>query len=185
MRRLIKLKQKGQSTIEFALVLFAFIFFLSVSYNAVVSFVVYQYLSYATFMTARAYQAARSDSDAQLQAAKNTMAVYVPNVRPGQQSTGYGYGRRALATITSFTTPTAGTVDQKFTLEFEVPFVTLPIGDNFRRDFGTIKLTASSLLGRDPNASECRSFFRQKFSDLHGVPGPAGHSPEDMEDNGC
>lgn len=180
-------KRKGQSTIEFALVLFAFIFFLSVSYNAVVSFVVYQYLSYATFMSARAYQAARQDEGEQLSAAEKTMAVYVPGVKPGPQNTRYAYSAtRTLARITAFTTPTAGKVDQKFTLEFEVPFVTLPIGEGFRRDFGTIKLTATSLLGREPNASECRQFFREAFDRLRGNrPMNVQHNSEGMEDNGC
>jgi hypothetical protein len=182
-------KDKGQSTVEFIFVFIAFIFFLSLSYNAVVSFAVYQYLSYATFMTARAYQASRDDPAAQLEAAKKTMAIYVSNVQPGSGSTPFGFSRnKTLATITAFTTPTPnpGNFLTPFRLDFEVPLITVPLGQDLKRDFGTLKLSTQSSLGREPTKAECVNFFKsfiQKF--LRGGGGPAGHSWEGMEDNGC
>jgi hypothetical protein len=174
--------KKGQSTIEFIFVFFAFIFFLSISYNAVVSFAVYQYMSYATFMTARAYQAARQTPADQRQAALRTIAIYVPGVTEGTQSTGFAFSPvRPLARVTAFVVPAVGSAGP-FVLQFEVPFITLPLGDDIKAAFGTLTLRATSQLGREVSMQECRSFFTRKFGELGGS-GP--HSAADMEDNGC
>lgn len=181
-------KQKGQSTIEFIFVFIAFIFFLSLSYNTVVSFAVYQYLSYATFMSARAYQASRDDPNAQLEAATRTMEIYVPDVKPGQGSTPFRFSRRTLATIKSFETPSvsqnSGNVTQPFRLKFEVPLITVPLGADLKKEFGTITLSTESNLGREPTQKECEVFFQKFFSKFFkgGIP---LHTWEGMEDNGC
>jgi hypothetical protein len=181
-------KKKGQSTVEFIFVFIAFIFFLSLSYNTVVSFAVYQYLSYATFMTARAYQASRDDPNAQLQAAIRTMNIYVPDVPQGQGSTKFGFSARTLATIKKFETPSAsqnsGNVTQPFRLTFEVPLITVPLGKDLKRDFGTITLSTESNLGREPTKKECEVFF-QKFFSKFFKGGNNLHTWEGMEDNGC
>ena len=181
--------KKGQSTVEFIFVFIAFIFFLSLSYNAVVSFAIYQYLSYATFMTARAYQAGREDPNAQLEAAKRTMQIYVPNVSPGAGSTPFGFSpKRSLATITAFTTPTvnssSGEAKTPFRLEFEVPLITVPLGQDLKRQFGTLKLSTQSNLGREPTQKECQDFFKSFFSKFFRG-GNSLHTWEGMEDNGC
>jgi hypothetical protein len=181
-------RKKGQSTVEFIFVFIAFIFFLSLSYNTVVSFAVYQYLSYATFMSARAYQAGREDPNSQLEAATRTMQIYVPNVTPGSSPTPFGFSsKRTLATITSFTTPSVnsefGDVNKPFVLEFEVPLITVPLGQDLKKEFGTIKLKTQSNLGREPTQKECQSFFQKFFSNFSR--GSSLHTWEGMEDNGC
>jgi hypothetical protein len=184
-----KFKKAGQGTIEFIFVFIAFIFFLSLSYNAVVSFAVYQYLSYATFMTARAYQASRDDPNKQLEAATRTMKIYVPNVSPGSGSTPFGFSaKRKLATITAFITPNVnsntGNVTTPFRLEFEVPLITVPLGQDLKKEFGTLKLSTQSNLGREPTKKECQMFFQKKFQDFFRG-GNNLHTWEGMEDNGC
>lgn len=192
MKKIMKInfhKKKGQGTVEFIFVFIAFIFFLSLSYNAVVSFAVYQYLSYATFMSARAYQASRDDPNAQLEAATRTMKIYVPNVSPGSGSTPFSFSsKRKLATITNFTTPkvntTTGFVTTPFRLEFEVPLITVPLGQDLKKTFGTLDLYTESNLGREPTKKECQTFFQNFFQDFLRV-GNSLHSWEGMEDNGC
>ncbi len=180
--------QNGQSTIEFAFVIFAFIFFLSMSYNAVVSFAVYQYLSYANFMAARAYQPSRATPALQREKAIQTMQVYVPNVQanPSQRTSFAFSARRPLAIITGWTVPAEETATP-FILEFEVPFITLPLGEEMRRTFGTFNLRTEVTLGRENTRVECRSFFEEFFRSMGYAPGAGGmpHSPDGMEDNGC
>ena len=177
-------KQKGQSTIEFIFVFIAFIFFLSLSYNAVVSFAVYQYFSYATFMTARAYQASRDDPSAQLEAATRTMKIYVPNVNPGPSSTPFGFSsKRTLATVKDFVIPRPGFAGD-FKLQFEVPLITVPLGADLKRDFGSLQLWTQSNLGREPTKKECEDFFQGFFSTFFRGGNPL-HTWRGMEDNGC
>ena len=190
MKKIMKVKfhkKEGQGTVEFIFVFIAFIFFLSLSYNAVVSFAVYQYLSYATFMSARAYQASRDDPNAQLEAATRTMKIYVPNVSPGSGSTPFGFSsKRKLATITNFSTPSvnSGNVRTPFRLEFEVPLITVPLGQDLKKTFGTLNLSTQSNLGREPTKKECQFFFQEFFSKFFRG-GNSLHSWEGMEDNGC
>jgi hypothetical protein len=178
-------KQKGQSTIEFVFVLFAFIFFLSLSYNAVVSFAVYQYFSYANFMAARAMQAGRETNAQQELASLKVMQMYVPGINVGSQDLLFSFSsKRPLARIKGWLVPRALSTDfeHPFVLIFEVPLLTLPLGEEIRQEFGTITLKTSAVLGREPSAEECRGFFDQFFSRMGGG---APHRPEDMEDNGC
>lgn len=178
-----RVKNKGQSTIEFAFVLFAFISFLSLSYNAVVAFSVYQYLSYANFMAARAMQSSRATLDLQNNASLKVMKIYVPGITLNAQDTRFGFSRsRLLARITSWKKPEIGSTNLPFILVFKVPLLTLPIGNDLRREFGWITLKTSVILGREPTTQECHSFFQRFFVDMHGT---TPHSPEAMEDNGC
>lgn len=176
--------KRGQSTIEFIFVFFAFIFFLSMSYNAVVSFAVYQYLSYANFMAARAYQASRATPEAQNQAARDVMRVYVPGIKPGSQNTPFAFSsKRPLARIRRWEVPLPDPrVELPYILEFDVPFLTLPLGEEIKQSFGTLRLKTTLMMGREPARSECRAFFVRFFGAMGGS-GP--HSAEDMEDNGC
>lgn len=179
----MKRGNKGQSTIEFALVFIAFIFFLSLSYNAVVSFSIQQYLSYATFMTARSYQAARQDPARQLAAAKRTMSIYVPGVSEyGSRTTVFTFGSRPLAWIKTFTGPGAGQANVPFRLVFDVPFLSFPLSESMRASFGKLELSTESNLGREPTRQECEQFFDNFFS---GFSGGGIHRADGMEDNGC
>lgn len=176
-------RKKGQSTIEFIFVFFAFIFFLSMSYNAVISFAVYQYLSYANFMAARAYQPARNGKFDQRNSAVRAMRVYVPGIELGTQDTLFAFSqKRPLARITSWSVPEPDALGLPFLLTFEVPFLTLPLGDDIKRDFGELTLKTTVMLGREPSKEECQAYFEDLFRAFRGS---APHSPADMEDNGC
>lgn len=175
--------RKGQSTIEFIFVFFAFILFLSLSYNAVISFAVYQYLSYANFMAARAYQPSRATREEQELAALRVMQVYVPGIRPQNQNTVFSFSpSRKLATITQWLPPRPDQQNIPTVLVFKVPFLSLPLGDDMRRNFGEITLRSTVTLGREPSVYECRRFFIEFFRVMRGT---TPHSAADMEDNGC
>jgi hypothetical protein len=179
--------KRGQSTIEFCLVFFAFIFFLSMSYNAVVAFATYQYLSYANFMAARARQAGRETIGAQQAAAHAVMDMYVPGIREGGQNLYFGFSRtRKLAIITAWNVPSSGAPDKlnPFELEFDVWLITVPIGEDMRNRFGKLKLKTTAALGREPSSEECRGFFERFFSLYKNGPNNM-HNSGDMEDNGC
>ncbi len=178
-----KKHKKGQSTIEFIFVFFAFVFFLSMSYNAVISFAVYQYLSYANFMAARAYQPSRSGKIEQRNAAIKVMQVYVPGITVGSQTTNFAFSaKRPLARIRQWAVPEPDSPNLPFLLQFEVPFLTLPLGDDIKQTFGNLTLKTTVMLGREPSAEECRFFFAEFFNSMGGG---APHSAADMEDNGC
>lgn len=178
-----KAKLKGQSTIEFIFVFFAFIFFLSMSYNAVISFAVYQYLSYANFMAARAYQPSRNGKLDQRNSAIRAMQLYVPGIEVGQQGTEFAFSaKRPLARIRLWAVPEPDSPNLPFLLEFDVPFLTLPLGDDIKKSFGNLRLKTTVMLGREPAVEECRSFFQQMFNSFGGG---APHSAAGMEDNGC
>jgi hypothetical protein len=179
----MKNMKKGQSTIEFIFVFFAFIFFLSMSYNAVVSFAIYQYFSYANFMAARAYQPSRETKLDQNNAAVNAMGVYIPGIRIGSQNTLFSFSAsRPLARIKTWNVPRPDSPNLPMVLEFEVPFLTLPLGEEIKQTFGTLNLKTTVLIGREPSREECRRFFVDFFGRMGGG---APHSPDGMEDNGC
>jgi len=180
----MKTRRKGQSTIEFTFVLFAFIFFLSLSYNAVVSFAVYQYLSYANFMAARSFQASRGTKLLQEQKSLATMQLYVPGVTNNMKTpVPFAFSsKRKLAIITAWDVPYADSPNLPFHLEFQVPLLSLPLGDEIRKEFGWLNLHTDVILGREVTQEECLFFFTRFFDSL------GGHSPHTaagMEDNGC
>ncbi|MEZ4814695.1 MAG: hypothetical protein R3A80_05750 [Bdellovibrionota bacterium] len=178
-----KKTKSGQSTIEFIFVFFAFIFFLSMSYNAVISFAVYQYLSYANFMAARAYQPARTGKLDQRNAAISAMGVYVPGIEVGSQNTLFAFSsKRPLARIRLWAVPEPDSQNLPFILQFEVPFLTLPLGDDIKQTFGTLTLKTTVMLGREPSRDECRFYFSNLFNSLGGS---SPHTAAAMEDNGC
>jgi hypothetical protein len=115
------------------------------------------------------------------------MKIYVPNVSPGSGSTPFGFSsKRKLATITNFSTPSvnSGNVRTPFRLEFEVPLITVPLGQDLKKTFGTLNLSTQSNLGREPTKKECQVFFQEFFSKFFRG-GNSLHSWEGMEDNGC
>jgi hypothetical protein len=76
----IKNSRSGQTVIEFALVSVIFIFMLVVTFNAILAFGTQQYLSYATFMAARAYQAGAKDETTASGAAANVLKRFIPGI---------------------------------------------------------------------------------------------------------
>jgi hypothetical protein len=71
-------KKKGQSLLEFLFVSVFFIFLLALTYQSVIVFTMHQYISYVTFMAARAYQAAGPNPGDQRARAFQTLKAYLP-----------------------------------------------------------------------------------------------------------
>jgi len=215
-----KRHRSGQTILEFALVSIFFIFLLVVTYNAVVGFSVHQYFSYVVFQSARSFQASRESPQRQQSAALETLQSFIPALN----QTGSGldipvvfesFRRLPVATIRAAVIPVAqewdygdygpgeltasGIPARSVALEFDVPFVTLPIGD-LGEGLEVIRMRAASFLGRENTQFECRSFFDyflESFSfqsmGVSGAPGDVQSRNRDfarqfswaMEDNGC
>ena len=209
----MSLKQKlprkvkaGQTVIEFALVSVIFIFMLVVTFNAILAFSMQQYLSYAAFMAARAYQASGTSPDQQRQAARKVLSRYIPDLPSTDNFSGLGHPikfknfAKPLGFVVGIAIPEAqegdygqaGPSSSKYIgISFRVPFAELPLGQEVRDRFGLITLETRSFLGREVSQNECRGFFRGFFGKFK----PSGANPANslsdeesaffMEDNGC
>lgn len=71
--------KSGQSLVEFALVSILFFFMIILTLNAILIFATHQYLSYSTFLTARAFQASALTQDQQLAHACQVLARMLDN----------------------------------------------------------------------------------------------------------
>jgi hypothetical protein len=199
-----KSRREGQTLIEFALVSIIFIFMLVVTLNGILAFSIQQYLSYAVFMSARAYQAAAKDPEEQRKNALMTLESLVPNFREnGNFDVQFpSFGTRSLATVTQVEIPDpqvgdygpAGVGAKAIRMVFDVPLAPLPLGDTIRANFGKIQLEAESFLGREVTQSECRSFFKSFIGKFRISGASDVQSKNDvfvneyshyMEDNGC
>lgn len=198
---------QGQSVVEFALVSFVFIALLILTMNAILAFTVQQYLSFATFMAARAYQASARNPEAQETAAFRTLAEYIPGLPNQESQTGIGFPLnfpqfgKDLAYIFRTRIPEASwgdygvvppTDDRSIRIEFRVPLMQLPLGEGLRERFGMIDMSAQSFLGREVTQEECRSFFQGflRAFQLSGTPNDKNaeftrRQHIYMEDNGC
>lgn len=178
-------KKRGQGVVEFALVSIIFLNMFLLTLNGVLAFTTQQYISYATFMAARAFQASHETfENGQRAAAQATLNKYLTLV--------YNDGGKELARITNVYIPNAVKEvpygykaperASQIRVEFEVPLVQLPLGD-LKQSFGYIKLEAVSYLGREPTVSECRNFFKAFYN--HYGTGGIGWSDKGMDDNNC
>ena len=205
-----KSSKKGQTLIEFALVSIIFIFLLVLTFNAILAFSVQQYLSYATFMSARAYQAAGDNPADQVARARGILSQFIPGLPPpGTDNFGspglpikFSLFPRPIAFLQQIQIPDpqpgdegAGIPDppRAIRLVFNMPLAQIPLGQLVRERLGLIRLESQSFLGREVSTQECRGFFRG-FLSSYRIPGaPANHqnfvgSPSSsllMEDNGC
>lgn len=203
-------RRKGQTLIEFAFVSVLFIFMLVITFNAILAFVAHQYISYATFMAARAYQASADMPQRQVENAKETFAQYIPGLTGTQVNTGMSFPvvferfspRKIFARITGvqISSPTPMTygmrAESEILVSFEVPFAQLPLGSAIGSQISFLKLTARSSLGREVTAAECQAYFRSRYekvlNSIKEAPGlksgNAGYVQglwKNMEDNGC
>ncbi len=203
-------RRQGQTLIEFAFVSVLFIFMLVITFNAILAFVTHQYISYATFMAARAYQASADTPQRQVENAKEAFSQYIPGLKAAQVNSGMSYPvlfdkfspRKALARITgvSISSPTPMTygmrAESEILVTFEVPFAQLPLGSAIGSQITFLKLTARSSLGREVTSAECQEYFRNRYQkvldSLKEAPGlksgNAGYIQglwRNMEDNGC
>jgi len=172
--------KSGQGVVEFAFVSFIFLNLFFLTLNGILAFSVHQYISFATFMAARAYQA--SDSTPALQAAnaRATLEGYfaIPGIKKemarvnrieiplANSPTRYGYG-----------VPEPGA---QIKVVFQVPLFQFPLGPA-SRDFGWIQMESVSFLGREPTVQECGTFFQTMWTFYGG----GGDTWKGMDDNNC
>jgi hypothetical protein len=189
-------RRKGQTLLEFVFVLVLFIFMLSITYNAVVAFSLQQYMSYAAFMGARAYQAGSIDAASNLVQAQATLNRFIPGIA----SAGTGlvaemdelrFGMKLMAKRIKVKYPdapsptsglpldgnaaTAGSAEKGLVITFEAPFAIVPIG--LSQSLSFLKMKVISNLGREVSVSECKGFFT-------AIPN-AGPFASFLEDTGC
>ncbi len=210
-KRKIKSK-RGQSMVEFLVVSIFFVFMLAMSYQAVIIFTVHQYLYYASFMAARAYQTGANTPAEQRANALSALKSYLPaksvysmplsgtfelslnddpdsNLRfehfgtvgrvvslyiPVPKNNDYGPG----AVTEKIDGGSQG--DQFIGVKVKIPFVSIPLGEAIRRDYGVIEVSGYSFLGREVTKAECRSWF-EAFANDNGFSGDELF----MEDQGC
>jgi hypothetical protein len=184
--------RSGQSVVEFIFVTIVFLNLLLVTFNAVMAFVVQQYMSYAVFMAARAYQASQEDPSAQDKAARDTLNsyLYFGNAPAGVfKFPGY---KKILATDVEAVFPAVGSnlpqygqtqpaETVKIEVRFKVPLFQLPV-PGLTEDLIRVPLRAASYLGREPTREECKSFF-QSFYNFYNK-GGEDLSPA-MDDTNC
>ncbi len=204
-------KKKGQTLVEFALVSILFIFLLVITFNSIIAFSVQQYLAYATFMSARAYQAAKASPAEQSAAARVVFSQFIPNLPlSGNDFGSPGFPIRfplfskplGFVQRLRIPEPTEGDYgaaipnNARFVgLTFSVPLAELPLGEEIRSRLAFVNLETQSFLGREVTESECRAFFRGFLGKylLSGASAVPRHvqfmqdprSPLLMEDNGC
>lgn len=196
--------------IEFLFVSLLFVFMLSLTFNAVIAMSVQQYLSYAAFLSARAYQAGADNPQNQSMNAALVMSRFIKGVSPSAlASSGTLNGAfevrfpmfnlKPVAIVTDIRIPPpqdytygSGGVSENnsssaISIDFKVAFVSLPLGPNFAQ---TLELEAKSYLGREATQEECRGFFNA-FYQYYQVSAPtSGQSSArnlylNMDDNGC
>ncbi len=193
-------RQRGQTLVEFALVSMLFVFMMVVTFNAVIAFSVHQYISYAVFMAARAYQASGDNLDSSATSAIETLKQF--SLTGNGKELEFKLFGRPVATINSISVPRAQNFDYSKSgpsedlfvgVNFEVPFVTLPLGENMRRDFASVKLEARSFLGREPSRDECLDYFKRFLNHFALDSSPVSGLNKSfndknfkfMDDNGC
>lgn len=203
--------RRGQTLIEFAFVSVLFIFMLVLTFNSILAFSIHQYISYAAFMGARAYQASAETPQTQVQNAKTAFAQLIPGLSASEVGPGMSFPvffrkfseRKALARIVSVTidSPQEGVYgtrgNSQFKVVFDVPFAELPLGSEVGKQIAAIRLTTQSSLGREVTHQECKDYFRGRYMKIlqpikaAGAPGLSAGSGyaydlwENMEDNGC
>lgn len=199
--------------IEFIFVSLVFVFMLVLTFNAVIAMSVQQYLSYAVFMAARAYQAGTEVPENQSSNAAATLARFMRDVPVASlASSGNASGSfevrfpmfrtKPVAVVTKLVIPRptpysygAGGVVEADDLfvgaEFDVSFVSLPLGPSFQ-NLQRLSLKARSYLGREVTQSECEGFFERfyRFYEVNDSTNGAGRARAQnlflhMDDNGC
>jgi hypothetical protein len=192
-------RKSGQSVVEFIFVILAFLNLFVVTFNATMAFAVQQYVSYATFMAARAFQASNESPPIQRASAEAVLRGYL-FMSPADADeevfrfggTGKGAARDikweipdANADLPAFgqMPPQPG---RRIRVQFKVPLFQLPFGE-LSKDWAWVPLEAVSYLGRDPTIEECRKFF-ESFYNYYRRGGGAEAGPGGwvgMDDNNC
>jgi len=201
--------------IEFLFVSLLFVFMLALTFNAVIAMSVQQYLSYAAFMAARAYQAGTETPANQSANAAATLARFVSGVNAatlassGQVSGNFEvrfpmFSAKPVAIVRNLVVPkpamysygSGGVVESSdvyIGMEFDVAFVSIPLGPSFN-GLQKLSLEAKSYLGREPTQMECEGFFEKFYgyyvNGINDPTNPTGRAKAanlylNMDDNGC
>jgi len=191
-----KNSKSGQSVIEFIFVILAFLNLLVVTINATMAFAVQQYMSYATFMAARAYQASNLTSAEQASAAEAVLKsyIFIHQADVAEKVFRFDKDGKGTARAVEFEIPRSDASSlpkygqmppepgRRIRVSFKIPIFQLPFG-GLSQGFAWVDLSAESYLGREPTSDECHSFF-QNFYDFYTPKGK-----EDgwvgMDDNNC
>ena len=186
--------RKGQSMMEFALVVMIFLNLLIVTYNSVLAFATQQYLSYVAFLSARAFQASSENPQGQQSRAQAVIDRFLPSDTLSMP----GFNRVLAFNIEKYV-PEASALpygtkgpapERQIRIAFDVPLFQLPFF-SLSDQFPTMRLEARSYLGREATRSECRAFF-QRFYNFFlptGIPTRSRAEVRDawtgMDDNDC
>lgn len=173
--RFKNLNQKGQSAIEFIMVIVVVFFFLLFYLSFSITLVASEYVDYATFMAARTYRSGNITMQDQKDAAERVFAQYMAPVTSIIHSPKL-----------NFTPSVAGNRLEGVTSGYEVDLFYLP--PLFIRK-GTapvsrLPLQSEALLGRDPSLKDCLDFF-QGFANANNLGVGGTVFINFMEDNGC
>lgn len=200
-------KKGGQTIIEFALVFTLFMFMLVLTVNATIAFCTQQYMSYAVFMAARAYQAGGATESDNFSRAIQTLRSYVPNL-PADSASGLNIPlklpnlSKPIATVRELRIQKTEPYDYGgpgsragvgIELMFDVPFVDMPLNPAMKANFSKISLRASSFFGREVSQSECKDYFPNFLTQFVIEKSGIQQAYEsfvstyggNMEDNGC
>ena len=174
--------QKGQSTVEFALTLILLMAFTMFFLRLSLVFGFANYVHYATFMSARAYLAARPDADNQQQVAKDVIIGMLkkpgsggvdryPIIAKGEQGAdipGFAFNDPHYDPTDSSTVWMQGVRYRFRSRIFVMPLAGLSAKTSSQND---LILTSESWLGHEPADLDCRGDMQK-----------AG---EGIFDNGC
>jgi len=189
--------RKGQSVVEFIFVVLAFLNLLVVTINATMAFAVQQYMSYAAFMAARAYQASHISPIEQNDAAKAVLSSYlfITPSDAAEKVFRFHADSKGTARDVEWQIPdSAGDLPKygqmppepgrRIRIDFKVPLFQLPFGPSIKAlNLIWVPLSAVSYLGRESTVEECRSFFRGFYDFYRQGGGPDGWVG--MDDNNC
>jgi hypothetical protein len=189
--------RKGQSVVEFIFVVLAFLNLLVVTINATMAFAVQQYMSYAAFMAARAYQASNISPTEQNDAAKAVLSSYL-FITPSDASEKvfrFHADSKGTARDVEWEIPDSGgdlpkygqmppSPGRRIRIDFKVPLFQLPFGPSIKAlNLIWVPLSAVSYLGRESTVEECRKFFEGFYNFYRQGGGPDGWVG--MDDNNC
>jgi len=191
--------RKGQSVVEFIFVILAFLNLLVVTINATMAFAVQQYMSYAAFMAARAFQASHLSPSDQKKAAEDVLSSYLFITPSDSSEEVFRFDAAAKGTARDVTwevpdsaggLPKYGQMPPKpgrrILIEFKVPLFQLPFGPSIKAlNLIWVPLSAVSYLGREPTVQECRKFFRGFYDYYKQGRGGGQDGWVGMDDNNC
>lgn len=177
-RKLNNLKsQRGQSAIEFIVVVTVVFFFLLFYLSFSITLVASEYVDYATFMAARTYKSGNIDRDSQEDAARRVFNQYLNPLLESNviRKSSLEFSPQNIANQTE------GVLAQYQVDLFYLPPLFVKPGDS---PVSRITLSSQSLLGRDPSLTECINFFKS-FSTRFGLNIENSFLVNVMDDNGC